>query len=214
MIAPGAGAWKVTPLEERRVLRSPLLSHRVGGPGPAPRTLPPPTDGSRDDPRPQEAPDEARRITDEIIPLLRRLWTEEVIEHHGEVFDLGPLRFEPKPLQRTIPIEVGGVSDAALRRAGRLGDGWVEPGGSTWEQLGRSLEVIESARREAGRLELPFEVTVNSPIVRSVDGIRRAEEMGVTRVTVSPFFGGDVDGSPAGVSDWAERFMQDVASKA
>src|SRR4051812_39915539 len=43
--------------------------------------------------------------TDEIIPLLRRLWSDEVVEHHGTHYDFGPVAFEPKPVQRpSIPI--------------------------------------------------------------------------------------------------------------
>jgi len=52
-----------------------------------------------------------------------------VIEVHDEHFDFGPVKFNPKPLQQpSIPIEVGGISAPALRRAGRLGDGWIEIG--------------------------------------------------------------------------------------
>ena len=49
------------------------------------------------------------RRTDEIIDILRRLWSEDVIEQHTEHFDFGPVKFQPKPLQKpSIPIEVGG----------------------------------------------------------------------------------------------------------
>lgn len=66
---------------------------------------------------------------DEIIRILRRLWSEEAIEDHSDYYDFGPLHFEPKPLQKpSIPIEVGGTSRAALQRAGTLGDGWIEVG--------------------------------------------------------------------------------------
>jgi probable F420-dependent oxidoreductase len=43
--------------------------------------------------------DRGRRM-DEIVPLLRRLWTEDVIEHHGEFFDFGPVKFQPKSLKK------------------------------------------------------------------------------------------------------------------
>ncbi len=60
------------------------------------------------------------RRTDAAIDAIRRLWSEDVIEVHDEHFDFGPVKFQPKPLQKpSIPIEVGGSSKAALRRAGR-----------------------------------------------------------------------------------------------
>src|SRR5437016_8907112 len=85
--------------------------------------------------------------TDEIIPLLRRLWTEDTIEHEGDHFRFGPVRFEPKPVQKPCPpIEVGGTTPAALRRAGRLGDGWIEVGARDLDELQEKLAVIERHR--------------------------------------------------------------------
>ncbi|MEY2436590.1 MAG: hypothetical protein QOF97_1426, partial [Acidimicrobiaceae bacterium] len=58
------------------------------------------------------------RRLDEALEVCRRLWTEEVVEHHGEFFDFDPVMFEPKPVQRPHPpIVVGGESKPALRRA-------------------------------------------------------------------------------------------------
>ena len=66
---------------------------------------------------------------DASIEVLRRLWSEDVIEVHDDHFDFGPVKFQPKPVQRpSIPIHIGGSSIAACKRAGRLGDGWIELG--------------------------------------------------------------------------------------
>jgi len=66
------------------------------------------------------------RRVDEAADVCRRLWTDEVIEQHGEFYDFGPVMFEPKPVQKPHPpVIVGGESGAALRRAARLGNGWV-----------------------------------------------------------------------------------------
>ena len=62
---------------------------------------------------------------DEAIGVCRRLWTEETITHDGPHFPFAEVAFEPKPVQRPIPIFIGGESAPALRRAGRLGDGWI-----------------------------------------------------------------------------------------
>jgi probable F420-dependent oxidoreductase len=65
------------------------------------------------------------RRLDEAITVVRRLWTEPVVEHHGTFFSFEPVAFEPKPVQRPgPPLAVGGESPAALRRAVGC-DGWM-----------------------------------------------------------------------------------------
>jgi len=62
----------------------------------------------------------------EAIGLLRRLWTESGVTHEGRHFQLGPVSIDPKPVQAGgPPILVGGRLPPALRRAGRLGDGYL-----------------------------------------------------------------------------------------
>jgi probable F420-dependent oxidoreductase len=64
--------------------------------------------------------------TDEAIPLLRRFWTGEPVTHHGRHFDIDDVRIHPAPARPGgPPILVSGRSDAAMRRAAQLGDGWM-----------------------------------------------------------------------------------------
>jgi probable F420-dependent oxidoreductase len=133
-----------------------------------------------------EDPSNRGARTDEIIPLLRRLWSEDVISHHGEHYDFPDVRFEPKPFQQPIPIEVGGTSKAALRRAGALGDGWIELGSKSDEEFLARLAVVQQARVEAGRAELPFTVSGGARADASAEDIRRSAELGVSRVIVGP----------------------------
>ena len=60
-----------------------------------------------------------------MIVALRALWQKGPVEHRGRFFSFGPLLMEPVPPR--IPIIVGGTSDAAFRRAARLGDGYLLP---------------------------------------------------------------------------------------
>ena len=62
---------------------------------------------------------------DVTIALLHRLWTGRSVDHHDEFFDLEGVRVLPRPVQRDIPIIVGGRSEAALRRAATIADGWM-----------------------------------------------------------------------------------------
>ena len=64
-------------------------------------------------------------VTDEAIAVMRTLWTEEDPSFNGKYSRFAGMKFSPKPLQKpSIPVVIGGVSRAAIRRAARTGDGW------------------------------------------------------------------------------------------
>jgi probable F420-dependent oxidoreductase len=122
----------------------------------------------------------------EMIPLLRRLWSGEMVEHHGEHFDFGPLQMSPAP-EGPIPILVGGVSGIALRRAARLADGWIGTGQSP-DEAAAFCDRLAGLRREAGRPGGPFETIVPLTVPPDLDVLRRLEEEhGMTATTVWPF---------------------------
>jgi probable F420-dependent oxidoreductase len=126
------------------------------------------------------------RRLDEAIEVCRRLWTEEVVEHHGEFYDFPPVMFEPKPVQRPHPpVVVGGESERALRRAARLGDGWI---GMSHDPDSVATQVAKLRRyeQEAGRADRPLEITVMGEVTRRSD-LERWEEAGVDRLIVAPW---------------------------
>jgi probable F420-dependent oxidoreductase len=150
--------------------------------------------------------DDRGRRADAAIDALRALWTEDVIEIHDEHFDFGPVKFQPKPLQKpSIPIEVGGVSMPALRRAGSRGDGWIEVGSQGVEDFRQKLDVVLEARAQAGRTGA-FEVTVFGDLAHDPSQYEALAEAGATRLVVDPRaeFGPRLD--PDTVIDWATRF--------
>jgi len=125
------------------------------------------------------------RRVDEAIDVCRRLWTDEVIEHHGEFFDFGPVMFEPKPVQQPYPpLIIGGDGAAALRRAGTVGDGWI-PMNHPLEAIPAAVARIAELRAAAGR-DGKTEVTVGGSIA-SPEDVARYEEAGVDRVIVRPW---------------------------
>lgn len=67
------------------------------------------------------------RRSEEHIELLRTVWSAEgeLVEFHGDFYDFGLIDADPRPMQRTVPILIGGHSVAALDRAARIGDGWI-----------------------------------------------------------------------------------------
>ena len=99
---------------------------------------------------------------DEAIGVCRRLWTEETVAHDGPHFPFAEVAFEPKPVQRPIPIFIGGESLPALRRAGRLGLPFeVTVGGectsdddvAAWEAAGVDRLIVSPWRRSAEVLD-------------------------------------------------------------
>jgi len=122
------------------------------------------------------------RRLDESIAILRGLAAGGYFEHHGKIFDLPPVKIAPVP-SAPIPILIGGHSDAALRRAARLGDGWLHGGGELAELPGL-LARLAGHRRAAGTDGRPFEVHVISADGYTVDGVRRLADQGVTDVII------------------------------
>ena len=90
--------------------------------------------------------------TDEHIALLRALWesSEDYISFHGQFYHFDEIDPKPQPIQRPLPILVGGHTPAAKRRAGRVGDGWItsllEP-----EALATGMDEVRAAAVAAGR---------------------------------------------------------------
>lgn len=92
------------------------------------------------------------RRADEFLSLLKALWTDEIVEHAGEFYRVPRMRLDPKPVQRPHPpILLGAVAPPALRRAGRLCDGWVSRSRADLRKIGESVAVISAAAEQAGR---------------------------------------------------------------
>jgi probable F420-dependent oxidoreductase len=90
------------------------------------------------------------RRAEEQIDVLKLLFTQELVTFKGEWHDLPDVGLNPLPVQRPIPIWLGGHSDAVLRRLARKGDGWL-PGYRSAEAAKESLDKIEAYLAEYGR---------------------------------------------------------------
>lgn len=94
--------------------------------------------------------------SDEAIEIIRRHWTEKTVEHHGRFHDFGPVKIEPKPVRPGgPPIIVGGRKAPSMRRAGRLGDGYISHMCDV-ATYAANLRTIAAHAREAGRAGKPF----------------------------------------------------------
>jgi probable F420-dependent oxidoreductase len=153
-----------------------------------------------------ELPFETRgRRVDESIEIIRRLFTEELIEHEGEFFAFPAVGFLPKPVQERMPFHIGGDSPAAIRRAARLGDGWLPMAQRDHETLQANLATLHAQRAELGR-DGPFEVSLFGVRATTVDEVKRYEDLGVTRLLITPFT------NPREGADALKQYGDDVIS--
>jgi probable F420-dependent oxidoreductase len=149
---------------------------------------------------------------EEMVAVMRKLWSGEMVEHHGRFYDFGPLNMRPA-VEKPIPIIVGGTTESAYRRVGRIGDGWM-PHALTLAEAKAGLERIRHFRREAGRASEPITAVVPLKDCFDPDGYRRAEDAGVTHVLTAPwlFFGGS-HRSLADKREGLRRFADNVIAK-
>lgn len=109
------------------------------------------------------------RRANEMLPLLRRLWTEEHVTHTGEIFRFEDATLLPQPIQKPCPpIWIAGRSDAAMKRAGTLGDGWY-PYLFTVRRLKESNDTVRKHGEAAGRDMSNFGFGVAQPSSISED---------------------------------------------
>lgn len=98
---------------------------------------------------------ERARRTDEAIKIMRACWTGEPVTYEGTFWQLDGVTVLPRPVQQPMPLWIGGNSDAAARRAGRLGDGWI-PSFITPDRLREGIRVTLETAEGAGR-EVPID---------------------------------------------------------
>jgi probable F420-dependent oxidoreductase len=92
---------------------------------------------------------------EEQIPLMRQLWTQPLVTFKGDWHHIPDAGINPLPVQRPIPIWIGGNADAVLKRTARMGDGWM-PNYRTVEQIKPALEKLRRYLEEAGRSQDGF----------------------------------------------------------
>src|SRR5271166_2172338 len=87
----------------------------------------------------------------EGVEIIRRLWSEDRVTHHGRHWQFGDAASAPRPLQAPRPpIIVGGQVEAAIRRAATIGDGWLLVPIPTLDELAPQISLFKSARSAAG----------------------------------------------------------------
>ena len=170
---------------------------------------------------------------DEYLRCLKALWTEDPVEFAGEFYVVPRSHMAPAPVQRPHPpVLVGGSAAPALRRAGRLAQGWICSSEQNLTNLGAAIETVRDGAREAGRDPAAVQVVVRGVVDllddepgglrrplqgtrgQVLDDIRALGAQGVTEVfldlNLSPRVGfPDVDAGEA--VEHAERVLEAFA---
>lgn len=151
--------------------------------------------------------------TDEYIRAMRELWAGDDASFDGEFVSFDDVSSNPKPASGSIPFVIGGHSNAAARRAGRLGDGFF-PGRGTPDELREMLDVMRQAAADADRDPTAIEVTAAHPGLFGDDPVGAAQELadtGVTRTIIPAFMLLGSEGVEAKATEMAERIISPIA---
>jgi probable F420-dependent oxidoreductase len=132
------------------------------------------------------------RRMDEYIEAMRALWTQDVASYDGEFVRFPPVRCDPKPIRAGGPkIIIGGHSDAAARRAGRLGDGFMPVGFAGDHDVGGLIATMRTAAEHAGRD--PAQIELLSGATSDPAVLDALEENGVAHAFIAGFPGDEDD---------------------
>ena len=131
---------------------------------------------------------ERGRRTDEYVHAMRALWTQDKASYNGDFVHFDDCIMRPQPVNGTIPIHIGGHTDVAAKRAGRLGDGFF-PGKGSVEELARAFDIVRTTARDNGRDPDTIEITTgaNAAGHSAIDGIKVLADLGVHRVMLPAF---------------------------
>ena len=153
---------------------------------------------------------ERGRRTDDHVAAMRALWTQEKASYHGEFTDFTDCISSPRPAQASVPVHVGGHTDIAARRAGRLGDGFF-PAAGDHAELDRLFTLARDTAAEHGRDGAAIEMSTggNGAIgSRALDEVKALGDIGTDRVILPSFL------FFADTADALRRYGDDVISKA
>jgi probable F420-dependent oxidoreductase len=120
---------------------------------------------------------------DEMMEIINGLMSGEYFGYQGEMFEIPEIKLCPVP-EHHVPLLVGGHAKPALRRAARLGDGWVSAG-SSLEELQSMIGQIEEFRKDYGRDQGEFQYHAMTEAAYSPEGLADLSAAGVTEVIIA-----------------------------
>ena len=154
------------------------------------------------------------RRVEEQIALMRALWTDPVITFGGNEHRITEAGLNPMPIQRPIPVWIGGMSDAAIERTARIADGWFPLGRAEIrrEHVAKLHAALDRAGRSHDEVGIDARISINDvPEDRWLEEQEAWRELGATHLAVNTM---GVGLSPEGHIEMIQRFMEMVGSRA
>jgi len=123
-------------------------------------------------------------MSHEYLEAMRSLWHDETPEYHGKFVEFSGVDARPRPLQRPLPVVMGGHTTAAHRRAAQLADGWY----GFWQDLPNAASQIESLRAQAAKANRtqPLHVSISPNGRLTTEMVEQYAALGVDRLIVVP----------------------------
>ena len=173
---------------------------------------------------------------EEFVACLKAIWTQREVEFHGEFYDVPLSHVELKPVQSPYPpLLMGGGAEAALKRIGRIADGWISSSRTDLTTIGQSVELIKASALDAGRdadalrfvvrgvvrlTGTPTSGEARIPLQGNADQIRSdieaLEVQGITEVFLDLNWDADTVGAdvgPGAARDNADRVLTELAPR-
>lgn len=145
---------------------------------------------------------------DDYIQAMRKIWSGDVVEYDGEFIQWSGFKSHPLPIQKPLPVIIGGSKGKAFQRIARYGEGWYAPTGNV-DQLAGLLKQLDEACAAEGRDRSAVEITAMwIPAAEGIESVPRYEDLGVDRLVVPIFALGA--GDP---KENVERFADEVIAK-
>jgi probable F420-dependent oxidoreductase len=169
---------------------------------------------------------------EEFVACLRAIWAENPVQFAGEFYTVPPAKVDPKPVQRPHPpLLLGGGAEVALRRVGRIADGWISASRHDLTRIGTDITTIKESATATGRDADGLRFIVRGVVhldqeIRGDDGSRRPltgtedeirgdletlSRQGVTEVFIDLNFNprvGSPDIDPVESTDYAQRVLE------
>ena len=147
---------------------------------------------------------------EEQIEVMRALWGSELVTFEGRWHRISDAGIKPLPVQRPIPIWLGGQSDAALRRVARLADGWyplITPGGEAGDLMSTMRRYAREEGRDPAAIEIETRIVIGDREPAAwADEVALWQGLGASRVSLHTMNGELA--SPAAHIDAIERFKR------
>lgn len=145
----------------------------------------------------------------EALPLMRRLWSEDHVDHDGPRFRLADVTVRPRPVQQPLEVWLGGIAPLELRRVGRHADGWL-PSFCTPQQVAEARRTIEQVAAEHDRTIDPEHF---GALIPYTDGDVPDAMTAIVRSRNPDASVGDIVATKATLASLIDRFCQHGFSK-